>query len=258
MAASCRTAIALLAGLALAAGCTPTFLPNTPDRLARGYIYYLDGAGGGAALNWAGGVSEGLLAAGFPGGGEIFTWETGLGPLADQQASTDFKRSRAALLAQRIREYRAAHPGAPVHIIALSAGTAVAVFTLEALPADCPVDSVVLLGASVSAEHDLSAALRRVSSKLYIITCGSDAVLGFLVPAAGTADRQPGAEAAGLAGFVLPPGASDATRSLYRDKLVTIPWTLQLDPTHECGTHLDNVNPEFIRRHVAPLLKPGP
>ena len=64
-----RRRATLLSALALAifaAGCasTPVGLPKPlPDREARmkyGYLYYLDGAGGGTAKNnWAAGVREG-------------------------------------------------------------------------------------------------------------------------------------------------------------------------------------------------------
>lgn len=252
-------ALALASALILPflAGCgrTMTMLPDTPERLARGHLYYLDGAGGGGLTNWSGGVKEGLLAAGYDGGAEMFGWETGLGVVADQDAGADYKRARAAEVARRIEEYKKLYPSAPVSLIGLSAGTAVAVFALEALPADAPVDTVVLLGASIGADYDLAQALRRVRNKLYIVTCGRDVVLGFLVPLVGTADRQSVEAAAGLNGFTLPAGATEETRRLYREKVVTIAWTRQLDPTRDCGTHLDNVSMEFIRDHVAPLLR---
>ena len=85
--------IFLLTLVALAAGCAskPTGLPQQlPDRAARihhGYIYYFDGAGGGTARkNWSEGVRDGLLTGGYPGAGEMFTWETGEGLMADQDA----------------------------------------------------------------------------------------------------------------------------------------------------------------------------
>ena len=130
--------------LVSAAGCasTPTGLPApVPDRAARmprGYLYYLDGAGGGTAKeNWADGVKEGLLEAGYPGAGEMFkmfTWETGAGLMADQDASVAYKRSKAVDLASEIRKSAAEHPRAPISILRFSVGTAVAIFALEELP----------------------------------------------------------------------------------------------------------------------------
>jgi pimeloyl-ACP methyl ester carboxylesterase len=238
-------------------GCAQTenLLPVTPQRLAQGYVCYLDGAGGGGALrNWSGGIKDGLVAAGYRGAAEMYDWETGLGALVDQDADVAYKRRQADLVTARLDKIVQPYPAAPVSLIGLSAGTAVAVFTLEALPADRSVDNVVLLGASIAANYDLTNALRHVRHKLYIITSEKDVVLSFLVPMTGTADRQADVTAAGLAGFTLPPDTGEETQRLYRQKIVTIRWTTAFERDHNFGRHLDNVNKEFVRDHVAPLL----
>ena len=65
---------------------------------------------------------------------------------------------------------------------------------------------------------------------------------------------------AGIRGFILPKGATAETRKLYAEKIVTIPWTKELEKDGDYGHHFDNVKMEFIRDHVAPLLmgKPVP
>ncbi len=255
-----KTALALVAAvlaLPLASGCVETET-RSPEVESRGYIYYLDGAGGGSALvNWGGGVREGLLAAGYPGQCDMFNWGTGLGAIADQDAGVDYKRQKAAELAGLIQTHRKQNPDAPIGLIGLSAGTALTVFTVEALPEDCPVDTVVLLGATIGADHDLTQALRHVRNKLYVFTSQRDVVIGLIVPFTGTADRKPGAAAAGVAGFFLPRDASDETRKLYAERLVTIPWTAEFERDGNYGRHLDNVNKDFIRNHVAPLMMGG-
>jgi len=249
----------ILAGSLAAAGCGGVALPATSQCIPAGYVYYLDGAGGGSAIqNWSGGVRKGLEAAGYSVFGEMFPWETGLGPLADQGAGAAYKRGKAKELAARIQEHRKYCPGDAMHLIALSAGTAVAVYTLEALPDGLQVESVVLLGASVSASHDLTAALRHVRNRLFIFTSSQDSVLRFLVPLTGTADRDGGgAGPAGLVGFIIPPNASDETRRLYGEKVVTIAWKPEFERAGNYGGHLDNVNEEFIRDFVAPLVMSG-
>ena len=255
-----RAQLVVIIGLSLAAllaGCAQTenLLPDTPQRLARGFVCYLDGAGGGGALlNWSGGVKAGLVAAGYRGAAEMYDWETGMGALVDQDAGLAYKRRQAALVVARVEELVRPYPDTPVSLIGLSAGTAVAVFALEALPADRSVDDVVLLGASIGANYDLTNALRHVRHKLYIITSDKDVVLSFLVPMTGTADRQADETAAGLAGFTLPLGTGEETERLYRQKVVTIHWTTAFERDHDFGRHLDNVNKEFVRDHVAPLL----
>jgi pimeloyl-ACP methyl ester carboxylesterase len=255
-----RTTAAILSGLlalSLAAGCVKPALPDHDQRLPCGNLYYLDGAGGGTALvNWCGGVRDGLLEAGYAGACEMFTWQTGLGAVVDQDADVRYKREKAAELAQRIREYRKEQPDAPVSLIGLSAGTAVAVFTAEAAPDDCPIDTVVLLGASIGSNYDLTKALRHIRGKLYIFTSPNDGVLGLLLAAPGTADRQPGS-AAGITGFIMPGNATDETRKLYAERLVTIPWTKEFERVGNYGHHLDNVNKDFIREQVASLVMGG-
>ena len=76
----------------------------------------------------------------------------------------------------------------------------------------------------------------------------------------GTADRKFHDPGAGIKGFILPGNASAATRKLYADKIVTIPYSEDFRKDKDQGHHFDNVKKEFIRDHVAPLLldKPAP
>ena len=249
-----KVIVGLGPALLFCAGCTST-MPDRDVRMTRAYIYYLDGAGGaGVILNWSRGVRKGLLDAGYDGAGEVFVWQTRLGVAADQLADVRYKRSKAAELAAAIQKRTREHPGVPVHLIGLSAGTAVLVFTLEALPENCKVESAILLGASLSAEHDLTAALKRVRQKMYVFTSEKDAVLKFLVPMAGTADRERnGAGPAGLRGFRMPANAPAETRRQY-SKLVHRRWTKAYERAGNYGGHTDAVNPRFVREHVAPLI----
>lgn len=253
-------------GLALvfiifASGCAstpsglPQPLPNREARMRNGYVYYLDGAGGGTAKkNWAGGVRAGMLAAGYPGAGEMFSWETGKGLLADQDASDAYKKAKVKAMAREIQRQVQAFPNAPVSILGFSAGTAEAIFALEELPESVKVEHVVLLGASISRDYDLTKALKRIRGHLYLYTSTRDMMLGFLMPFTGTADRKFDDPGAGITGFVLPAGATAKTRKLYADKIVTIAWTKKLEADDDYGHHFDNINMEFIRDHVAPLL----
>jgi hypothetical protein len=251
----------VLALVVLAAGCAskPTGLPQQlPDRATRihyGYIYYFDGAGGGTARkNWAEGVKEGMLASGYPGAGEMFTWETGEGLMADQDASVRFKRAKALEAAAKVKRHVSEYPGLPLDMLGFSAGTAVAIFALEDLPESIQVNEVVLLGTSISENYDLTKALRHIKGHVYVYTSTHDRMLGFLMPFSGTADRKFDDPGAGITGFTLPRGATAETRKLYAEKIVTIPWTAKLEKDSDFGRHFDNVKMEFIRDHVAPLF----
>ena len=250
---------AALAAIATAAGCGLADPRSGPEQcLPGGYVYYLDGAGGGGLVNWSWGVRQGLQEAGYNAFGEMFSWQTGLGPLADQVASADYKRIKARELVREIAAHRQACPEDSVHLIALSAGTAVAVYALEEMPEGAMVDNVALLGASISAGHDLTRALRHVHGHVYVFTSSEDPVLGGLVPVFGTADDDPGGEAAGLGGFILPRSATAETRRLYAEKVRTIAWRPEFEESGNFGSHLGTVSPEFIRYHVAPLIMGGP
>lgn len=233
----------------------PKQLPDRAARIHHGYLYYFDGAGGGTAQkNWAEGVRNGLLAGGFPGAGEMFTWETGRGLMADQDASVEFKRAKAKEAAAKIIKHVNEYPQPPVDFLGFSAGTAVAIFALEDLPESVQVNDVVLLGTSISENYDLTKALKRVKGHLYIYTSTRDRMLGFLMPFSGTADRKFDDPGAGINGFVLPRGATSVTRKLYAEKIVTIPWTAKLEKDNDYGRHFDNVKMEFIRDQVTPLF----
>jgi hypothetical protein len=225
------------------------------ERLTRGCVFYFDGAGGGTKKsNYAEGVVEGMLEAGYRGAGELVSWETGKGLMKDQDASLSYKRSKANAAASSIQSYQKKYPGAPVGLLGFSAGTAEAIFALEVLPETAPVDHVVLLGTSISRDYDMTEALKRVKNKLYIFTSTHDQMLGTLMPLSGTADRKFDDPGAGIKGFVLPAGASAATRKLYADKIVTIPYSKDFRKDGDKGHHFENVKKEFIRDQVAPLF----
>jgi pimeloyl-ACP methyl ester carboxylesterase len=244
----------VVVGLAGSFGCTST-APDRAVRMTRGYVYFLDGAGGGGALkNYSGGVRQGLVDAGYDGAGEMFTWQTGLGVGADQIASESYKRGKARQLAKRIDEYQREHPNAPVTLIGLSAGTVIAVYALEELPEGASVDTVILLAGSLSADYKLTNALQRVRGKLYSFSSEKDAMLRFLLPLAGTADRARGTNATiGLAGVRMPSDPSAETRLQYQ-KLVEVPWNDEFKDYGHYGGHTDPVKAAFVQAVLAPLV----
>lgn len=233
----------------------PGHRADREERLPKGCVFYMDGAGGGTEKsNYAAGVVSGMLDAGYQGAGELVSWETGKGLMADQKASVAYKRGKAKEAAEKIQDYKDDYPDAPVGILGFSAGTAEAVFALEALPEGEQVHHVVLLGASISRDYDMTKALKRVKHKLHIITSPHDHMLGTLMPFSGTADRKYHDPGAGIKGFVLPPHSTEETRQLYAEKIVTIPYSKDFRKDGDEGHHFDNVKEAFVRDHVAPLL----
>ncbi len=251
-----KRVVAVLAILSVltAGGCSTTRIAGEPDR-EHEVVYYLDGAGGsGPIANWGRGVQQGLREAGYRGAFVNYVWQTGLGALADQQTSTRYKRSKAAGLARLIQQHLDQHPNPDVSIIALSAGTAIAVFTLEALPQDQPIHDVFLLSSSMSANYDLTAALRRVQHHMYVFTSPNDTVLSLFVSLTGTADREfCGQCSAGLYGFRMPANAGAETRHLY-SKVENVASRTEANPEHGAGAHTGQASAWFVRDRIAPLI----
>ena len=230
-------------------------MPDRAERVTHGYLYYLDGAGGGTSVkNWAGGVMEGFIQAGYRGAGEMFSWGKGNGLTADQKASVEYKRKKAEKLTMKIERYSAVHPGKPVGVLGFSAGTAQVIYALEMLPDEELVDTVVLLGTSVSDDYDLTEMLKRIRGKIYVYTSTRDLMVGVFMKFSGSADRKYLDDGAHIHGFVLPEGANEETRKLYAEKIVTIKWSKEFENDGNNGRHFDNIKMEFIRDQVAPLF----
>jgi len=239
---------------ALPLACTlesPT--PDLPS--SRDFIFFVDGAGAGPLSALSAALQRGLADANDPSAVVSFHWQTGLGLVIDHLTDADYKRARARELAAEVVSFASIHPDVPIGLIAHSAGSAVAIFALEELPPDVEVHRVVLLGASISADYDLTSAVNHVSDKLYVFVSPADPMLALAVPLVGTADRTPEpGPSAGLNGFRLPNGAPALTQQLYAERIESIPWRPEFAATGYRGGHFDVLNPHFVGAHVAPLF----
>lgn len=249
--------LVLIQALSVLGADAPEAKPAAPKEDA--HVFYLDGAGGGSLLvNWGREFKKGLRGTGANIGFENFTWQTGLGASADQAARVDYKRRQAGDLATKIVAYHAEHSGTPMHFVGFSAGSAVALYTLEALPETCQMESVVLIGSSVSAGYDLTRALQRVPDRMYVYSSQKDAVLKVLVPVSGTADREyAGRDVAGLCGFRYTPPNTLETKK-RGGSLVHIPWRPEFKDIGNRGGHTDFVKERFVRAEIAPLFGKAP
>jgi pimeloyl-ACP methyl ester carboxylesterase len=206
-------------------------------------VVFLDGAGHfGAGYS----VRTGLEQAGFVGSFETFSWSSWLGPGADHLVVARSK-GKAQQLADRIADLRRDFPKGKIHLMGLSAGTALILSALEDLPKDTCVDSVFLFSPSVSASRNLAPALRHVSGRLYATCSPHDGILSAIAVNADGGSGPP----AGIQGFALP---TKLTREDLRQyvKVVNVPWRPSYTGFGWHGGHVQVTGRRFVQHVVAP------
>lgn len=209
-----------------------------------GKTFYLDGAG-----NWGFGAAEvpdGLRQAGYVGDVEIYVWTTSFFPLIDQ-LNIGAAKLRALALAQKIEAYRKEYPNNEINIIALSAGTGVAIWAVESLHEGVQINNLVLLGSSLSHDYDASQALANMTGKIYVYYSGRDTVLP-TVRIVGTIDGRRGVDAAGSVGLRAPAG--------MEKRVVNTPWSAQWLKYGWTGSHTDCTDGRFVRNEIARHIVP--
>jgi pimeloyl-ACP methyl ester carboxylesterase len=236
--------------LALASGCAPAGSYAASDRLERGLVVILDGAGGITATFNS--VAKGLDDAGIHQAFEPYEWSTH--DVLQDQVDLQRNREMAFGLTNFILAYHQEYPDRPVHLVGLSAGTGLVIFAAEALPPGVKVDGIFLLGSSLSSGYDLSPALKHVRHCITNFSSLADVgILGAGVAVTGTVDRGHSAPA-GIAGFKLPKDALPATRQLYQAKLVEVPWNPAYVIYGDLGGHLGATTPAFAQHMIAPVI----
>ncbi|MBE3099223.1 MAG: alpha/beta hydrolase [Planctomycetes bacterium] len=240
---------AVLLAAAWATGCGQANLYTSPQRYEQGLVICLSGAGG--MMGECERIREGLAAGGVDRAIEIFDWSRG--DVLSDQASVEGNRRIAADLARHVECYLANHPGKPVHLVGISAGTGIVVWALEELQEGMQVEGAVILASSLDTKYDLAKALARVRDHLWSFNSLADTVLSLGVTWAGTVDRK-GGIAGGLVGFSPPDGAPDDAKALYHDRLVQTTWWPGDMVLGHMGDHLGATNPTFVRVRIAPLV----
>lgn len=224
-----------LAGLGCSGNNSST---NRADKYGR--TYYIDGAG-----NWGFGVatvSKGLRRAGYQGNIINWRWSATLNPALDQTVGRPAAMLRGKALGKEITGYLRRYPRRPVNIIALSAGTGVAMWAAESLDPPAKLNNLVLLGSSLSSTYDITKALANMTGKVYVYYARSDLILQGPVRALGTIDGKLGVEPTGLVGLHPPQG---------KERVVNIPWSSRYERYGWTGTHTDATSTPFVRHVLA-------
>jgi len=208
-------------------------------------VFYCEGAGWYAS---SGSVQAGLRSAGYKGRFENHVWTSHLGAGTDHLISARSKLV-ARGLSRRIEAARKANPDTPIHVMGLSAGTAVVLSALEQLAGSVRVDHVVLFAPSVSARHNLVGAMRHVRGRLYATHSPHDGILrGLVVNADGL--RGP---TAGRTGFRMSSGADAATRAAY-NRVINLPWRSGYIAYNNNGGHTEATGALFVKAVIAPRI----
>jgi pimeloyl-ACP methyl ester carboxylesterase len=245
----------LVLSLMILSGCAEEDAPDSTVSQAKsfgsdryGKAFYLDGAGNlGFGVDT---VPQGLQAAGFKGSFQPIIWTTFTGPIGDQVIRLN-ARLRSDDLTKKIIQYRRSYPEAPVYVIGLSAGTGVAVFALENLPDGVNIDTLVLLGSSLSSTYNMSKALKHVKTKVYVLHSPNDAVLSGFIPVTGTIDGAYLVEPAGLVGLRPAAGLSAEQLRVFREKVVNVAWRPSFERYGYAGGHTDATNFSFVKWYIA-------
>ena len=109
---------------------------------------------------------------------------------------------RAQRIAARIADYHREYPDQPVTLIGYSGGGGLAVMATEALPKDILLDRLILVGAAVAPDHDLSGVLPRCAHGVINFYSAADwFILGVGTQVFGTIDRKY-TSSAGHVGFL--------------------------------------------------------
>jgi pimeloyl-ACP methyl ester carboxylesterase len=220
-----------------------------------GKTFFIGGAGPVGNFVGTTDVPKGLRAAKYRGAIEVFGWQAVIGGTLRDVIDRERNAEQARRLAETIQGYLDQHPDRRVNLIALSAGTGITTWALEALPEGYRVGTVVYLGSALSRAYDLSAALERIDGHLHCFYSAADPLLRYGLPMTGSVDRETAAgEAAGLYGFGTPPGADAETRRRYAQRLRNRPYRRDYAGYGYYGWHADSTSPRFVEKVIAPLL----
>jgi pimeloyl-ACP methyl ester carboxylesterase len=244
--------------LLLFAGCALSRQGRNPDSVrspaATGVVFVANGAGDFRVASQR--LSALVIETGAPLEIELVDWSRGYGRSVTDQVDRDNQVLQGRRLAEQVIEYRQAHPERRICLLGHSAGGAVVLSAAECLPPGS-VDRMVLLSPSTSTQHDLRPVLRACREGIDHFHSRRDFfVLGLGMRIVGTTDgdHRP---AAGKLGYR--PMTCHPEDAILYAKLRQHPWEPSQRATGHNGFHFGNIESDFMRAYVLPLLVgPGP
>lgn len=251
-----RNSVAALLLIAPLCGCAGSLQAlRAPKRYQYGLVVVLPGIEGPS--KWNRQLARGLDSGGVTSAIEIWDWTiAGAGTMIANQVNLQRNRDEAQRLADHIVAYQRKHPDAPVHLLGHSGGAGVAVFALETLPDEYPVEMAMLLAPAISPDYRLTEALAHTRRGICAFYSEEDVTLLRVgTTLFGSIDRDHGA-AAGAVGFNIPEDATAEELALYDARFRQVRWSEQFEQRYGAdGTHLGWTSPEFARRYLAPIIQ---
>lgn len=225
---------------------------NTLERRNRGLVILLPGIDGCGPVT--DNIAWGLDAAAVPYAIQIRDWRASRRWSPRHLSRLGHNRAEGRKIAAEITRYQAAFPERPVHLIAHSAGGGLAMFVLENLTVENPVETVVLLAAALSRQYDMAGVLEKTRRGIWNLWSPLDfPTLGLGTLIFGTMDRRraPSVGAIGLARCL----ASVGTRA---PRVHDYPFRMRMAWDWNWGGHFGCTNACFVRRHIAPIVHETP
>ncbi|HOW18079.1 MAG TPA: hypothetical protein PLC79_03505 [Phycisphaerae bacterium] len=216
-----------------------------------GTVFLLDGVGGYLLTCLM--ARKAFREAGLSCATYLFDWHRGpRGEMLGDLVCLRRNQLAAARLARLIRRFRRAYPDAPLHILAYSGGTGIAVFAAERLNERARIDTLVLCCSALSPEYPLARAMQHVDRCYAFVSERDRVMLGIGTRLFGTVDREH-CPAAGLTGFrcLRGHGRSDSS---WQARVQEIRWTADMRADGHYGGHVGTASPTFIARRIVPLL----
>ena len=230
-------------------------VPKTVGSIDREVVFVVDGVGGFQAVPI-------LLRRAWRGrndapGTVAVRWQFGLpGVIWIDLCWRSRSERKAAEFAEQLVAFRARHPETTIHVVAYSAGTAIAVWACEHLDGRVKIETLVLACSALSPTYNLGPALRSVERCYALVSERDRVILGFGTRVFGTMDRR-FVSAAGRMRFSRPRSLSPQDVGAY-DRLQEIRWTPDLRVAGNAGGHSGFASVPFLREHMLAILRGEP
>jgi pimeloyl-ACP methyl ester carboxylesterase len=232
-------------------GCA-SFYTNSisQSRLDHGLTIVLPGIEGNSLAN--GNIARGLESSEVATAIQIHDWTTGFAPLFLVHLRDGRRHRREAEeLADQIVDYQLIYPDRPVYLVGHSGGGAMALLTLESLPADHQVTAVFLLAPAISPKYPIQQVLPKTELGIW----NYYSALDFPLLIAGTTVAQTvdgrNSPSAGALGFRYDDSEPVKSQS---PRLKQVPYDPSMIALRHAGGHFGWTDPAFIRIHIAPVI----